>query len=184
MIIRALKRKRISIHAPSRERQSLSAGRISALTFQSTLPRGSDIQERRKSYCLRHFNPRSLAGATCRHACVLRQLRHFNPRSLAGATTLFVCSIVFCTDFNPRSLAGATYDAGLRHGTLAQFQSTLPRGSDHLLPVLNICCSDFNPRSLAGATANQPKTGALLLYFNPRSLAGATVYGCSWKNPC
>ena len=35
-------------------------------TFQSTLPRGSDLSHHDKLYRFRHFNPRSLAGATHR----------------------------------------------------------------------------------------------------------------------
>ena len=57
----------ISIHAPSRERQS-------AMTIGCQ--RQSD------------FNPRSLAGATCQDGAGRRTAVHFNPRSLAGATSI------------------------------------------------------------------------------------------------
>ena len=75
--------------------------------------------------------------------------------------------------FNPRSLTGATVD--IHHRAMrAEFQSTLPHGSDYLTEAFNIkgilfqstlphgsdhnCCyylrcnSNFNPRSLTGAT--------------------------------
>ena len=78
------------------------------LTFQSTLPCGSDFKRWKMSLAEKNFNPRSLAGATdakymsvfmyrifqstlpCgsdkQHFRLLNRSRHFNPRSLAGAT--------------------------------------------------------------------------------------------------
>ena len=56
----------ISIHAPSRERLMISCTMLSTTIFQSTLPRGSDITWMLYSPASRHFNPRSLAGATSR----------------------------------------------------------------------------------------------------------------------
>ena len=77
-----------------------------------------------------------------------------------------------------------------------EFQSTLPRGSDHStrfrpslagisihapsrerpIRFLTTCwmLSNFNPRSLAGATSTRLRRKNLRHYFNPRSLAGAT----------
>ena len=54
----------ISIHAPSRERPSGGMLLCRLFQFQSTLPRGSDYDKSSSFYCLRDFNPRSLAGAT------------------------------------------------------------------------------------------------------------------------
>ena len=59
-------------------------------------------------------------------------MKNFNPRSLAGATCRndwFCCSPA---DFNPRSLAGATAEDIFKLGFVTIFQSTLPCGSDIL----------------------------------------------------
>ena len=56
----------ISIHAPSRERQTLSNNSRLLQAFQSTLPRGSDFTLWPVYRLPSHFNPRSLAGATMR----------------------------------------------------------------------------------------------------------------------
>ena len=100
----------ISIHAPSRERLSFEHQMSMPAPFQSTLPRGSDRLIAFTHRCTKHFNPRSLAGATIQeryaplyytisiHApsrerritlsCSNGSMCHFNPRSLAGATTV------------------------------------------------------------------------------------------------
>ena len=67
------------------------------ITFQSTLPRGSDLSEPDLSYVPVHFNPRSLAGATVRFLILHLATRYFNPRSLAGATDR---SFVYKTTFD------------------------------------------------------------------------------------
>ena len=55
----------ISIHAPLRERPSTAASiNLIVALFQSTLPCGSDCTAAQAANHLRHFNPRSLAGAT------------------------------------------------------------------------------------------------------------------------
>ena len=54
----------ISIHAPSRERPSAAFIRSFTPLFQSTLPRGSDPPTLSPRQHVKHFNPRSLAGAT------------------------------------------------------------------------------------------------------------------------
>ena len=54
----------ISIHAPSRERPCVVCLKMRLYTFQSTLPRGSDVKHLVSFWCNSYFNPRSLAGAT------------------------------------------------------------------------------------------------------------------------
>ena len=121
----------ISIHAPLRERHTQHPQHSSLNLFQSTLPCGSDFNKNKSAAGHKHFNPRSLAGATNILFSICRLFLHFNPRSLAGATAIWSRVIL----------------------PLA-FQSTLPCGSDatitHGLPGWN----DFNPRSLAGATSS------------------------------
>ena len=99
----------ISIHAPLRERRnttlrilrfiirfqstlpygsdhSVNLSSIHTNEFQSTLPYGSDSRGLQRGWELKHFNPRSLTGATmCRKDCCL-SISNFNPRSLTGAT--------------------------------------------------------------------------------------------------
>ena len=162
---------RISIHAPSRERQRRLSRRF---------PRTN-------------FNPRSLTGAT-QYRIIKADHDNFNPRSLTGATYLrydkdtdrlisihapsrerpaskppttpfAIISIHapsrerprrIATDcrpsnFNPRSLTGATVHS--LHVVCSQtFQSTLPHGSDRDQSQHRQCKSHFNPRSLTGAT--------------------------------
>ena len=99
----------------------------------------------------RHFNPRSLAGATVGRLCNRVKLKiisihaplrerpqcsyppaasgYFNPRSLAGATGGCQCRYRTQRNFNPRSLAGATREWSLE-SKAKKFQSTLPCGSD------------------------------------------------------
>ena len=101
---------KISIHAPSRERQISLLSTACSPRFQSTLPRGSDITGIKSSLKSMDFNPRSLAGATA-VLCSFRRTGYY---------------------FNPRSLAGATKDKYYQ-GKHEEFQSTLPRGSDHKL---------------------------------------------------
>ena len=79
----------ISIHAPSRERQAFTAWEALFNLFQSTLPRGSDVNNQINTQAKRYFNPRSLAGATFARCRQRGDCKDFNPRSLAGATQFF-----------------------------------------------------------------------------------------------
>ena len=96
--------------------------------FQSTLPRGSDADEHLLQAVLRisiHAPSRERPGA---HPAPCRA-RHFNPRSLSGATGPSAVACDWSRYFNPRSLAGATI-GGTAITPMTAFQSTLPRGSD------------------------------------------------------
>ena len=140
--------------------------------FQSTLPCGSDDKifdffkaayisihaPLRERHYLRphlrlhiHFNPRSLAGATCALIAAGTPQHDFNPRSLAGAT--FLMRMLDVTKVFQSTLpCGSDRDGKLQPMLTARFQSTLPCGSDlHYLKIRNRN-TNFNPRSLAGAT--------------------------------
>ena len=65
----AVSRINISIHAPSRERRLMLFVFVPGLSFQSTLPRGSDAMLKRQRSLVKYFNPRSLAGATAAQGC-------------------------------------------------------------------------------------------------------------------
>ena len=107
------------------------AARPSAYVFQSTLPRGSDSLRLAGVFKLRHFNPRSLAGAT-----------HF-----LDLTSLLNSISIHAPSRERRRLSSVS---SVMHG----FQSTLPRGSDRGEKFYWKNFTDFNPRSLAGATTN------------------------------
>ena len=85
-VLKIIRIKGISIHAPLRERLLTSTSLAKSALFQSTLPHGSDanssagrgcghisihapsreqLQFQRSTQERNHFNPRSLAGATC-----------------------------------------------------------------------------------------------------------------------
>ena len=123
--------------------------------FQSTLPHGSDADEHLLQAVLRisiHAPSRERPGA---HPAPCRA-RHFNPRSLSGATGPSAVACDWSRYFNPRSLAGATLLCRLS-SMLHLFQSTLPSGSDGFWKINSITCQNFNPRSLAGATTRKQR---------------------------
>ena len=97
----------ISIHAPSRERQVSCQQTPEQYLFQSTLPRGSDHQFCKLLIRCRHFNPRSLAGATAARGGVYRLLE-FQSTLPRGSDWLNSAPQSQAKNFNPRSLAGAT----------------------------------------------------------------------------
>ena len=79
---------RISIHAPSRERRTLMVQLIFVSAFQSTLPRGSDTLRLQVWVLLAisiHAPSRERPLTPLYYP---RIVRHFNPRSLAGATRI------------------------------------------------------------------------------------------------
>ena len=142
------------------------------VTFQSTLPRGSDISKlvicaavsisihapsrERLRFAGRgiewlHFNPRSLAGATLKFLIIILNFLFQSTLPRGSDSNLCLHSMTRC-NFNPRSLAGATGGYNLFRSPLLEFQSTLPRGSDMETLITGVGKSYFNPRSLAGAT--------------------------------
>ena len=120
----------ISIHAPSRERLTGSGSSSESATFQSTLPRGSDILQSWLGFPHKDFNPRSLAGATLTQAAMNGLVEAFQSTLPRGSDKHSLCIV----------------------RTAVQFQSTLPRGSDFDRIGLTKSRYYFNPRSLAGAT--------------------------------
>ena len=170
---RHIKNGSISIHAPSRERPSRLKPKMLRLSFQSTLPRGSDSSLVKSGFVRRYFNPRSLAGATY----------YAVPYAQHTAISIHAPSRERLPHSVPPTCVGF------------RFQSTLPRGSDQILLCRPAGRRHFNPRSLAGATSSRPLlryAGQISIHapsrerrtddgdthadgnFNPRSLAGAT----------
>mgnify|MGYP004624634553 FL=1 len=101
---------RISIHAPLRERQKISAKIFTAQQFQSTLPCGSDDNTLAYTNVQRKFQSTLPCGSDLSRHSRPAPTKDFNPRSLVGATCFrnLICSYTFY--FNPRSLAGATIE--------------------------------------------------------------------------
>ena len=127
---------------------------VDELNFQSTLPRGSDLEFTR---CI---------GIPCSFQSTL-------PRGSDTALPRFYIGLSSFQSTLPRGSDKLTALNIIK--SFLSFQSTLPRGSDRHC-IREICnYLFFNPRSLAGATSVQYTSVAAPLFFNPRSLAGATL---------
>ena len=141
----------ISIHAPSRERQtpSLICHKFQSISIHAPSRERLGLDDDAAAW--RDFNPRSLTGATRVPIRSTERKRYFNPRSLTGATGI-----------KPEFVGCSLFQSTLPHGSdtirpksLQQwraFQSTLPHGSDKRLIKNWRCSRYFNPRSLTGAT--------------------------------
>ena len=167
---------------------------LRCLTFQSTLPCGSDVVLFDIINHLILFQSTLPCGSDTRVITKFSTDANFNPRSLAGATLFVISPVKETVDFNPRSLAGATCKR-LEAKEKILFQSTLPCGSDLRCP------HDYKCRyiSIHAPLRERPDGGKKLLplfgfqstlpcgsdqviihtsfcymHFNPRSLAGAT----------
>ena len=185
----------ISIHAPSRERLTISSlGRAASSNFNPRSLTGATLALVKQNLANAHFNPRSLTGATQMSKGSLyverisihapsrerRRLRspyspqqNFNPRSLTGATgkerkSQVNTNISIHAPSRERLWRTSTGVSKLR------FQSTLPHGSDQRPEYLGGSSNNFNPRSLTGATRISCANVSLTANFNPRSLTGAT----------
>ena len=122
----------------------------------------------------KHFNPRSLAGATKHGVIVWVSLKISIHAPLRERRYRMMFTLLHIAYFNPRSLAGATSTKLIIYASL-KFQSTLPCGSDRGLE------KDLKTKDLISIHAPLRErlvvllTFFLLTYFNPRSLAGATL---------
>ena len=141
----------ISIHAPSRERQTLPSVKYFRLLISIHAP------SRERLYNLKGLLKLPLISI---HAPSRERLRR------AGCSKMRY-------NFNPRSLTGATY-FNIFNFCPRIFQSTLPHGSDVNQCFATINDLNFNPRSLTGATRLSPRSCSAGGNFNPRSLTGAT----------
>ena len=207
----------ISIHAPSRERQrlyfdsplqplfqsTLPRGsdlklQLTALTplFQSTLPRGSDMTDPKVSNKDKHFNPRSLAGATGVSTRFLRPITLFQSTLPRGSDPV-VEALNTALNISIHAPSRERRTRELQAEIKKLFQSTLPRGSDLFLIVIcpvNLLFQSTLPRgsdvwysiykhnkaiSIHAPSRERlrhlPAQGSRPYHFNPRSLAGATA---------
>ena len=121
----------ISIHAPSRERPVIPLSARLPTAFQSTLPHGSDrtkehYADKPQGISIHAPSRERPMGRTSSQPC----WSNFNPRSLTGATLSAPYVDQTFWHFNPRSLTGATVNVAQPPEQIAEFQSTLPHGSD------------------------------------------------------
>ena len=118
-----------------------------------------------------HFNPRSLAGATCYFGSHTYDTRISIHAPLRERLVEYRHPKRYTGYFNPRSLTGATLISFTPSLGLSGFQSTLPYGSDKRLRSSLIEPSNFNPRSLARATAsalNASSSGSISIHAPSR----------------
>ena len=121
----------ISIHAPSRERLGGLQKMLILMLFQSTLPHGSDKSLFSILSWRKHFNPRSLTGATA--SC--RSLSFFGysfqstlPHGSDSLRQISICALLVFQSTLPH---GSDAEFGIDNVSVAVFQSTLPHGSDY-----------------------------------------------------
>ena len=103
---------------------------MSAVRFQSTLPRGERLGSFSGPSNYLYFNPRSREGSDFERFCHLRGRRQISIHAPArGATALVKAHSLKLFDFNPRSR----------------------EGSDHITPGRKMPFMNFNPRSREGS---------------------------------
>ena len=143
------------------------------VTFQSTLPRGSDLSYTKSRKKSTYFNPRSLAGATPLPGdvpVVPTISIHAPSRERPALRKTAFCRPTISIHAPSRERHRAASDLCRAQA----FQSTLPRGSD--APGLTLSNA---PGVISIHAPSRERRQATLscsgrLHFNPRSLAGAT----------
>ena len=125
--------------------------KIEEIQFQSTLPRGSDLDTGNSVIFRGIFQSTLPRGSDQTVAVYSPDVGYFNPRSLAGAT-------LRCPYFLYK---------------VCRFQSTLPRGSDKEA-FINAIAGQISIHAPSRERQTLLTHSNSLSYFNPRSLAGAT----------
>ena len=144
---------KISIHAPSRERQMDDKPIGEVIKISIHAPSRERLSCRLLRSTARHFNPRSLAGATLTRSLTEVGFRRFQS-TLPRGSDYNVCSpVIGDQHFNPRSLAGATYpDTPQQQHSPISIHAPSRERRDSLYQGFREW--HFNPRSLAGATSD------------------------------
>ena len=167
--------------------------------FQSTLPHGSDLASVLASSLLSRFQSTIPHGSDYGPSpyasivvCIsihapLRERRqdvslgliavcYFNPRSLTGATLRLLLSTSKTAQFQSTLPHGSDLASVLASSLLSRFQSTIPHGSDYgpsPYASIVVCISIHAP--LRERRQDVSLGLIAVCYFNPRSLTGATV---------
>ena len=168
-----------------------------AVSFQSTLPRGSDFAcklyistsdisihapSRERLFCLQsiyinigHFNPRSLAGATIGRAEGRSTINNFNPRSLAGATVGRQSGHKVIKQISIHAPSRERPSAWLSCRKLCQISIHAP-SRERLKPYgQSLSRRGISIHAPSRERLSEPDLSYVPVHFNPRSLAGATV---------
>ena len=119
----------ISIHAPTWGATLAQREALTKLLFQSTHPRGVRHKgATRADTKPDNFNPRTHVGCDREPFAVLAHISYFNPRTHVGCDAGARPCVCFQNDFNPRTHVGCDVVIGVELISIAQFQSTHPRG--------------------------------------------------------
>ena len=164
----------ISIHAPLRERLVDKIFLSEILAFQSTLPYGSDPRRGTNRSLAFTFQSTLPYGSDKVANCTPNAVKHFNPRSLAGATVFVLSRKLFSqisihAPLRERRLG----QESLNKRPFISIHAPL-RERPGMVWFIQAKQGHFNPRSLAGATSASKWLIVAATNFNPRSLAGAT----------
>ena len=148
---------------------------LAKLLFQSTLPHGSDSILPGDSTRLRHFNPRSLTGATS--CCSTPRLMPITFQSTLPHGSDSSIRAEFGNDPHHISIHAPSRERLLCFGWFpsdVRFQSTLPHGSDSTFDVDYATSGAFQSTLPHGSDINPVWYSIYKQHFNPRSLTGAT----------
>ena len=141
----------ISIHAPSRERRCAQRQALHFDAFQSTLPRGSAsgrMDEIPPNVLFQSTLPR---GSDSKASYLLMEhLISIHAPSRERQDGVFIPLSI--SDISIHAPSRERPSSPQHSSFVISFQSTLPRGSDHLSHAQYLIQTYFNPRSLAGAT--------------------------------
>ena len=142
-------------------------------TFQSTLPHGSDLRRDASGLhqCISIHAPSRERRANMPPSTMRR---HFNPRSLTGATDSCAYVARYVTKFQSTLPRGSDLSPGEPPFFPDSISIHAPSRERLRSIDLALYLFYFNPRSLAGATLSGLRYLGLVYNFNPRSLAGAT----------
>ena len=145
------------------------------MTFQSTLPRGSDASALSANYNLgisihAPSRERHYANAAWPHGHNISI--HAPSRERRLRSLLWLIRPLLFQSTLPR---GSDFIDMFRTGTYNRISIHAPSRERRLSPCSCSADGNFNPRSLAGATSFSSSFSFKVFYFNPRSLAGATA---------
>ena len=164
----------ISIHAPLRERPSVTVPLAFSTLFQSTLPCGSDFSTVGISCPPKPFQSTLPCGSDQEGEQDVIYAIVFQSTLPCGSDSLPSAYPAHQNHFNPRSLAGATPCRSVLIGLFGIFQSTLPCGSDFDSCAYVARYIIFQSTLPCGSDIRCVHEAKLYRNFNPRSLAGAT----------
>ena len=164
----------VSIHAPARGATRCGDDGFGGLKFQSTLPRGERLHERRREHGKLCFNPRSREGSDRRRSRRRDALPRFNPRSREGSDSPRRTTRESSRVSIHAPARGAT--GYVVHGNaLTNVSIHAPARGATPPRVPKACRARFNPRSREGSDLLALGDLSELDGFNPRSREGSDI---------